>query len=216
MMRSHLVVLLTCAVALPLVPVELRAQDRGANPLTVKHRNDCRLAAQVLSTGEPHTKRDWARGYIATCKNDGPPAIVQEWRNVPNDTAAVVQLMRASTAIRDIRIYEQVRSVVLDRSRTDVVRVGAMHVLDSYVNPHHLGWFMNRPPADGQVRRVYPANAYAVHPVYTSGPVPLAGSVRGPVLQLLQGIAAARDVEPITVWYAAAALARRLEDPRGR
>jgi hypothetical protein len=182
----------------------------------VKHRTDCRLAAQVLITGQPRTKRDWARGYIATCKNEGPPAIVQEWRNVPSDTAAVVQLMRASTAIRDMRIYEQVRSVAVDRSRADMVRVGAMHVLDSYAEPHHAGWFLSMPPADGQVRRVNPATAYAAHPVYTNGPVPLAGSVREPVLQLLQQIAAARGVEPVTVWYPAAALAKRLEYQRDR
>jgi hypothetical protein len=203
-------VLLTCAAALSLVTTESRAQDHGADPLMVKHRNDCRLAAQILTTGEPHTRRDWARGYIAACGNEGPPAIVQEWRNVPSDTAAVVQLMRASTAIRDMRIYEQVRIVALDRSRADVVRVGAMHVLDSYADPHHAGWFLSMPPAGGQVRRVNPATALAGHPVYTNGPVPLV-AVRVPVLQLLQQIGAAREVEPVTVWYAAAALAKRLE-----
>ena len=213
---SRIGVLFTCVAALSLAPTESRAQDRGANPLMVKHRNDCRLAAHILTTDEPHTRRDWARGYIANCENEGVPAIVQEWRNVPSDTAAVVQLMHASTAIRDMRIYEQARAVAIDRSRADVVRVGAMHVLDSYVDPHRAGWFMNRPPADGQVKRVYPANAYAMHAPFTNGPVPVVGSVREPVLQLLQQIAAAREVEPLPVWYAAAALAKRLEYQRDR
>ena len=181
--------------------------DRDA----IKRRNDCRLAAQVLTTGEPHTKRDWARGYIANCENEGPPAIVQEWRTVPSDTAAVLQLMRASAAIRDMRIYEQLRAVAVDRSRADVVRVGAMHVLDSYVNPRHAGWFGSRPPDAGPVRRVYPQTAVAAHAVYTNGVVPLTGSVRVPVMRLLQQIGAARDVEPATVWYAAAALALRIQ-----
>jgi hypothetical protein len=216
MIRNPFAVVVACAAALSLVPLESRAQDQGANPLMVKHRNDCRLAAQILTTGHPHTKRDWARGYIANCENEGVPAIVQEWRNVPSDTAAVVQLMRASTSIRDMRIYEQARSVAVDRSRADVVRVGAMHVLDSYVDRHHAGWFGSRPPADGQVGRVYPANAVLVHAPFTNGPVPIVGSVREPVLQLLQQIAAARDAEPVTVWYAAAALAKRLEYQRDR
>jgi hypothetical protein len=207
---------LALAAILGARPAEMRAQDHGANPLMVKHRNDCRLAAQVLLIDEPRTQRDWARGYIANCENEGVPAIVREWRNVPNDTAAVVQLMHASTAIRDMRIYEQARAVAVDRSRADVVRVGAMHVLDSYVDRHHAGWFMNRPPADGQVKRVYPANAYAMHAPFTNGPVPVVGSVREPVLQLLQQIAATREVEPLPVWYAAAAIARRLEFQRGR
>lgn len=214
MIRNPFALVLACAAALSLMPLESRAQDQGANTLMVKHRNDCRLAAWIQITGQPHTKRDWARGYIANCENDGVLGIVHEWRNVPSGTAAVVQLMRASTAIRDMRIYEQARSVAVDRSRADVVRVGAMHVLDSYVDRHHAGWFGSRPPADGQVRRVYPANALLVHAPYTNGPVPLVGSVRGPVLQFLQHIAAARAAEPVTVWYAAAALAKRLEYQR--
>jgi hypothetical protein len=201
---------MTCVAAIPILFVDSHAQDHGANPLMVKHRNDCRLAAQVLTAGEPRTKRDWARGYIRNCENEGPPAIVAEWRNVPSDTAAVVQLMHASTAIRDMRIYEQVRTVAADRSRSDVIRVGAMHVLDSYVDPHHAGWFGSRPPADGQVTRVYPQSAIMGHAAYTNGPMPLLDSVRLPVLQLLQQIGEARDVEPVTVWYAAAALALRL------
>jgi hypothetical protein len=192
-------------------PAAANAQENGANPLMVKHRNDCRLAAQVLITREPHTKRDWARDYISSCPDEGPAAIVQEWRTVPGDTGAVVQLMRASTRIHDRRIYEQARIVAADRSRPDVVRVGAMHVLDNYVAPFHAGWFSAVPPRNGIVERVRPITAVAGHPVYTNGPVPVVGSVAAPVLHLLQQIGAARDTEPVTVWYAAAAIALRIQ-----
>lgn len=191
-------------------PGEARAQAGGANPVAVKHRNDCRLAAQVLTTGQPHTKLDRARDYIGNCENEGPPAIVQEWRTIPGDTALVVKVMRASTMIHDARIYEQVRAVALDRSRPDVVRVGAMHVLDNYVDPHHVGWFSAVPPS-GEVKQVLPVGGVVTHAPYTNGSTPLAGSVRAPVLELLQRIGAARQVEPVTVWYAAAAIARRIE-----
>jgi hypothetical protein len=191
---------------------DARAQGGGANPVAVKHRNDCRFAAQVLTSGEPHTKRTWARDYISSCPEEGPTAIAQEWRAVPADTAAVLQLMRASTAIRDARIYEQVRAVVADRSRPAVIRVGAMHVLDNYVNPLHAGWFGSVPPADGEVKVVHPETALVTHAPYANGPVPLAGPVREPVLQLLQRVSAARDVEPLTVWYTAAALALRIQE----
>jgi hypothetical protein len=208
--QSHAFVVALGAI-LAAVPAEVRAQEPGANPTAVKHRNDCRLAAQVLITGEPHTKRDWARGYIASCENEGPPAIVQEWRTVSGDTAAVLKVMRASTMIHDARIYEQVRAVALDRSRPDVVRVGAMHVLDNYVDPHHVGWFSAVPPAGEEVKQVLPAGGVVTHAPYTNGPVPLAGSVRTQVLELMQRIAAAMDVEPVSVWYAAGALARRIQ-----
>lgn len=199
------------AAASAVVPVTLQAQSGGADPLAVKHRNDCRLAAQVLLTGEPSTKGDWARGYISGCAAEGPPAIVREWGTVPEDTVTVLQLMRASTRIRDARIYEQARIVAADRSRPDVVRVGAMHVLDNYVDPSHAGWFSAVPPTGGAPSRVYPPTAVSGHPVYTIGPVPITTPVDVPVLRLLQHIGAARNAEPVPVWYAAAALAKRIE-----
>ncbi|HEX8670240.1 MAG TPA: hypothetical protein VF710_00045 [Longimicrobium sp.] len=211
MLRSLFSILLACVAALPLVPVESRAQDQGPNPLMVKHRNDCRMAAQVLITGEPRTRREWALDYISNCEHEGPPAIVQEWRTVPGDTASVVKVMRASTMIHDARIYEQVRAVVLDRSRPDVVRVGAMHVLDNYVDPHHVGWFSAVPVVGAANVQVLPAGGVVTHAPYTNGPVPLTGSVKAPVLDLLQRIGAAREVESVSVWYAASALARRIQ-----
>ncbi|HEX8670239.1 MAG TPA: hypothetical protein VF710_00040 [Longimicrobium sp.] len=193
-------------------PEGAHAQSGAANPIAIKHRNDCRLAAQVLTRGEPHTKRAWARDYISSCPEEGPPAIAREWRAVPADSAAVLQLMRASTAIRDVRIYERVREVVEDRSRADVIRVGAMHVLDSYVNPLHGGWFGSVPPEGGEVKVVHPETALVTHAPYANGPLPLVAPVREPVLQLLQRVSTARDVEPLTVWYAAAALALRIQE----
>ena len=127
----------------------LRAQSESAHPLAMKHRSNCRLAAQVLITGEPHTKRDWARTYVRNCPEEGPPAPVQEWRAVAGDTTEVLELMRASVAIRDARICEQLHVVVRDRTRSDVVRVGAMHVLHRYVDSTSGGWFWGvRPPPD--------------------------------------------------------------------
>jgi hypothetical protein len=56
MIRNLIGVLTTCATALLLVPAESWAQDQSASPLMVKHRADCRLAAQVLITGQPRTR----------------------------------------------------------------------------------------------------------------------------------------------------------------
>lgn len=196
------------ALALAAFPVS--AQSGGENPAMIKHRNDCRLAAQVLTTRTPRTKLVWAREYIQHCEEEGPAAIAQDWRLVSADTSEVLHLMRASTAINDRRIYEQARIVALDRSRADVVRVGAMHVLDKYANPYNGGWFWSvRPPADPN-RRVVPATGSVLGVQAVDGPVPVTGSVREPVLQLFEQVAAARANEPRTVWYAAAALAKRM------
>jgi hypothetical protein len=59
-MRGPTAILLVTA----LVSSPLAAQTVSDS---VRHRNDCRLAEQVLDTGRPAPHRDWARQVIHTC-----------------------------------------------------------------------------------------------------------------------------------------------------
>lgn len=206
----HLGLALSLAAMLLFMEDPLRAQGTGEDRAPLHHRNDCRLAGRVLTTGEPHTKRQWAAEYIQGCPEEGPPIIAQRWTGVADDTTAVADLLRQSIRFEDMRIYEQARRVALDRSRSDVVRVGAMFVLARYVDQHHATWFNEVAPPAGPVQYVRTPLGLALHSTAITGSAPLNGSVREPVLQLLERIAAARSVEPKTVWYAAAALAKRI------
>jgi hypothetical protein len=186
------------------------AQGTGEHPAAIQHRNDCRLAGRALTTGEPHTRQQWAAEYIEGCPEEGPPIIAGRWAGLPDDTSAVAELLRQSTRFEDARIYEQARRVALDRSRSDVVRVGAMFVLARYVDQYDAAWFNEVAPPAGLIRYVRTPLGSALDSTSITGSASLTGSVREPVSQLLEQIAASRSAEPKTVWYAAAALAKRI------
>ena len=135
MSRGLLGVLLTCAAALALVPVELGAQGQGAHPLMVKHRNDCRLAAQVLTTSEPHTKRDWAQGVVPSCESQvAVPALLSWWSAETSNLRELSRLHSATRGFRDRQLYDAMLAVVRNESQHPLRRIAALGVLASYVD----------------------------------------------------------------------------------
>lgn len=198
-----------CLLALPLLlQADPLAAQQEANPAAVHHRNQCRLAAQVLGTGHPHPKYDWALGYILHCEEVGPPALVQMWRSELSDTSTVGQLLDASSRIRDRRIYEEVRRVALDRSKPDVMRVGALIVLSEYVDSEMAYSFPLLAPPAGDVRRI--PSRWASGTLYgqLTGSDPLRESVDEPVIELYEQLA--QDRSNRSVWFAAAVLAKNV------
>jgi hypothetical protein len=187
------------------------AAQVSEQPPEVHKRNNCRLAAQVLHSGEPHTRLEWARAYIVDCQEEAPAYFTARWASAPSDTASLRQLIASSTRVRDIRVYAVLRQAALDASRPDAVRVAAMIGLTRYVNPHividlsHL-----RPPA-GEANPAIRLQGGSIVDVVQVPGAQVFGSVTAEVLTLLRGIASARDSEPREVWYAAAVIARRLE-----
>lgn len=175
------------------------------------HRNDCRLAAQVLRTGHPAPKRAWAQEYISMCAEEGPAVLADQWRMVSDDSVAVTALVIGSPRIRDARIYNALRSVVDDPNRPDRVRVGAMLVLAQYVDPHNGMGFQDVRPPNGTVRYIPLVINWVTHATQVPGSEPLPGAVGQEVLTALRRLADRRDSESRTVWYAAAVLARRVE-----
>jgi hypothetical protein len=197
------VLLVLVAVAFP-----LRAQNSEV-PDSVRHRNNCRLAGQVLHTGHSHPKYEWARDYVILCQEEGPAMLASEWEAIPADTAQVNRLQRESARFRDVRLYRELRETALDRSRPDLVRVGAMLALAKYVDPHSASWFSDLRPPPGEIRRIPLVVSHSTAGVWDYGSEPL-GPVAQPVLELLERIAAQQSIESREIWYAAAVLARRV------
>lgn len=195
-------------MVLSVVAGPLRAQDGEEQAAAVKRRNDCRLAGQVIATGQPRTKAEWARRLIEVCPEEGPTFFASRWLSVPGDTNAVVTLLHQSARLKDARIYTQLRRVVLDQSRPEVVRVGAMLVLARYVDPYDAAWFNEVAPPEGEIRYIRVPLGSALHPSIIIGTSPLPTTLRDEVLALLDRVATAQQTEPRTVWYAAAALAK--------
>src|SRR5215207_9285139 len=106
---------------------------------SVKHRNDCRLAAQVLRTGESHTKHEWALDYVSTCGDEGPVVLVEQWQRL-TEASQVEDLVWASGRIRDARLYRGLTATTADRSRPATIRIGAMLALAKYVDPRGAVW----------------------------------------------------------------------------
>ncbi len=183
------------------------AQDADPS-LQARHRNNCRLAAQVLETGHPHTHRRWALGRIAGCAVEGPVVLASLWRGIPAGDE-VAPLVRASLRLRDARLYQQLRETAIDRSRPGEVRAAAMLVLTRYTNRQNAVWLSDLVPPDS-ITRIRLVNASTIGFEQVQGSSPLNEPIAAPILALLDGIAAARATEDRVVWYAAAVLAKRL------
>lgn len=186
------------------------AAQESEVPAEVHKRNDCRLAAQVLASGQPHTRAEWARTYIVDCEDEGPAYFSAQWASAPGDTAALRRLIAGSTRLRDARVYGRLRATAPDRSRPSAVRVAAMIALARYVDPGIAIDLAELRVPEGPVTRIRFRGGTRIDVAQTSGAQPL-GSVTDKVLALLNRIAADRAGEPREIWYAAAVLARRIE-----
>lgn len=113
-----------------------QAVDGGVPSRLVRDvaETDCRLAAQVLTHGEPAGKRDWALDIIQSCPQ-AKDVIPRLWSDVPTDDEEIEGLFHLSRQVRDGRIYEAAYSIATDPARQPLLRVVALGVLGSYVVP---------------------------------------------------------------------------------
>lgn len=108
------------------------------SPASHHHRNNCRLAAQVLVTGHPAPHYAWATEAISRCREEGGPALAAVWARPPGDSAALELVYFASYRLRDARITEAAISVAKDRGSPQLVRLNAIRVLTSHAEPGFL------------------------------------------------------------------------------
>lgn len=114
----------------------LSAQGQGPRERDDAHlRNDCRLASQVLTLGQPAARYGWARDVIVKCDESGPPALATLWRSAPADSTELAHIVYSTSRLRDQRILDQLLTIARDESRPVVVRLSAFQVLVSYFRP---------------------------------------------------------------------------------
>lgn len=197
------------ATLIVLAYTPVHAQQGSEISAAARHRNECRLAAQVLRSGEPHTKRSWAIGYIASCAEEGAEVLAEQWRSAVLNQQDLERVTRGSMRLRDARLYNGLRMAAADRSRPAAVRVAAMLVLAKYVDPGSALWLTDLVPPDS-IGHIRLRTASTTASLQLVGAQPLTAPVAGEVLALFERLAAARSTEPREVWYAAAVLARRV------
>jgi hypothetical protein len=128
MLRKTITVL-----ALAAVPTLLHAQ---ADPDSVKQRNDCRLAAQVLSTGHPATHYSWALDQAWDCPAAGGALAERLRSSASTSDVAVLDALTAPTLkLRDGRIYASALALAADKQATPESRVFAARTLIYSMRP---------------------------------------------------------------------------------
>lgn len=114
------------------------AGGQSGLPDSVHHRNNCRLAQQVLVHGQPANKRPWALSYFVRCGAAGG-AIVSEvllrHRADASFNPVLDQLVTAATGLVDGGMAATAFQVASDQSAGEAARVQALRVLYGQVAP---------------------------------------------------------------------------------
>lgn len=105
---------------------------------SVKIRNACRLAEQVISTGRPAPHTEWALSFIAACGSEVyGRAIAQGVRRLRSvqDTAVLQQYWRPSHFLTDLNFYDAAVEIAQDRTASTEARVFAFLALVRMSDP---------------------------------------------------------------------------------
>ncbi len=110
-----------------------------AVPDSMRLRNDCRLAEQVISTGRPEPQDSWAWGLIHQCGESGGAAIAQGMASLrqSTDTAALDRLTGQAQWLRDGHVFDTAMSISEDAAASVPARVFAMRALLYYLRLEH-------------------------------------------------------------------------------
>ncbi len=119
-------------LALALCGASAQAQ---VNPDSVKLRNDCRLAEQVLTTGEPATHRQEALTVIGLCGGEGVPALLSVWSSIGGDRQELELLVTSTRGFVTPALVDGLLSILGQPARPPTVRVASLLVLLTYADP---------------------------------------------------------------------------------
>jgi hypothetical protein len=122
-----------CAIIWSLAALRGAPLDAQATsqPDTVQHRNNCRLAVQVLTTGQPANKRYWALAYASTCGPVGGPALAHalEQNRRSATPEALEEVVMVTSEFHDATIFRTALDIARDASSTKAARIQALRVL---------------------------------------------------------------------------------------
>lgn len=100
-------------------------------------RNDCRLATQVIETGVPAPKTEWAFATIGSCSSDQQArSLASAWARPTNGTSLEVLAAR-SASIADARLLRATVAVATSPDRSVAERIAALNLVTHYLKP---GW----------------------------------------------------------------------------
>ena len=127
---------LIIAVAALLISAARRAGAQ-VDPDSVHHRDNCRLAAQVLATGNPAPKTAWADDYILSCGADVGLALARYLGRLRTgqDTTTLLPVLAQSSFVRDGTLFSGALAVARDPGASTPARVVALLTALTQVAP---------------------------------------------------------------------------------
>ena len=148
------------------------------DPDSVKRRNNCRLAEQVVTTGNPAPHTKWAWQYIGFCEPSQRVGVyrtaIQQART-STDTTLISRAILPVVGLRDGVLFRDVMEVAVDRSASVPARVVAFVALAAIRDPNRSPSyedFLGGLDEHGIPRRS--CSARRSHPyAYDAGPTPL-------------------------------------------
>lgn len=158
-------------------------------------RNDCRLSVQVLTTGQPASKHEWALATIGRCDESGPPVLARMWREAAGDTASLGHMIYRSVSMRDRRVYDVVSAIARDRSVPELKRAAGLHLLGRWARPgfslQYRQFFVpGYEPAERYGGRSAVTLRYIDHDTQDEGAEPLPATIKADVVRLAREISA--------------------------
>ncbi|HEV8332435.1 MAG TPA: hypothetical protein VGQ22_13505 [Steroidobacteraceae bacterium] len=131
---------LVCLTGLALSAAPLSAQTHADS---IKVRNDCRLAVQVLTKGVPGPQRTDALNTIGLCGSEGVPALVAVWSAAADDRAELGPLVTGTRAFVTPELVSTLFSTLEQPGRSLNARVAALLVLLTYADSSVVPGFEN-------------------------------------------------------------------------
>lgn len=126
--------LLATLIAAP-SPAHAQGNERSQE---ARHEAECRLAAQVLTRGQPANKRAWALSKIKTCGARGGRALadaLEDHRSAERRSASQEEIVEAASEIVDRELFRTALDIATDRSASPVGRIQAIRVLYQQITP---------------------------------------------------------------------------------
>lgn len=164
--------------------VEIAAAQ--ANPDSVKQRNDCRLAEQVITTGHPRRHAVWASSQLRTCGGDAfsrsIAAGLERLRTSSDTTALSVLWNRALLYVNSRSVFNQGLAIAADPSASTQAREFALTGLLRMLKPDAVIWLhtVTRTDREGHYRSsfCYDGVTAGIRPQVIGSPVDASAAAR--------------------------------------
>ncbi len=156
----------------------------------------CVNAGRSLEARVPDRSVSRALSDLVTCAETGPSAIGKFWVTAPREREVLASLAEVSGRLRDRRLHEVVRSILLDRAADENLRVAALGAVATHGDPC-FALYIRPVPTDAPGGSAYAMPGWRNDDLSRQGSEALPESIRQDVIELLDSLATAEPETPV-------------------